>query len=574
MKEILDVRFNSKLNSDISLLFNKISHEKRADFNEFVTSISKPHIKNLDWWVQGPASRNTYSSPLFHYYCVLFLLKHLIQEKRFSFEVIIVNSLSFKVIVEELLSNSNIKNCKVYSEYSFKDFIKKIIKKRFLLFYLFFRKCFQFAVVRVIGSINELNKPLVLIDTFLMPGYVENDRWYGSFWDNLSKEQKLETFFVPTIVLTPLKNIISIHRRAQFSVRNYIFKENYLTLKDIIFAFGHKKRVKKIKIQKISLLGYEFSNLIKEELNNHPDINTVIESILTYRFISRFHKAGKKVRLAIDWFEGQALDKAWNMGFNNYFPNTKTIGYRASEYFPFYLSTYPIPIEGEAHVIPNVMALQGKGTVFTVKEFLPNLDTIVIPSFKCQYVWEFSENKLSQSKYMVLITLPRSIGYTIFVINRLLNVCNAIPIKSDTVKFLIKPHPTQSLNKIKNNLPELPNYISLTEEKSFEKLLYSTNILITEASSTCLEAMACGIPVIMMENEEGLTYDPIPSRVSEHLYRKVRSQDHLIQALKYFINSTPENLKQQQFDGAMVREDYFEPYSQDGIDRFLDIVKK
>ena len=574
MKEILDIRFNSKLNSDISLLFNKISHEKRADFNEFVASISKPNIKNLDWWVQGPASRNTYSSPLFHYYCVLFLLNHLIQEKRFSFEVIIVNSLSFKVIVEELLSNSNIKNCKVYSKYSFKDFIKKIIKKHFLSFYLFFRKCFQFVVVRVIGSINNLNKPLVLIDTFLMPGYIDNDRWYGSLWDNLSKEQKSETFFVPTVVLTPLKNIISLHRRAQLSVRNYIFKENYLTLKDIIFAFGHKKRVKKIKIQKISLLGYEFSNLVKEELNNHSDMNTVIESILTYRFIGRFHQAGKKVRLAIDWFEGQALDKAWNMGFNNYFPNTKTIGYRASEYFPFYLSTYPIPIEREAQVIPSVMALQGKGTVFTVKEFLPNLDTIVIPSFKCQYVWEFSKNKLSQSKYMVLITLPTSIRYTIFLINRLLNVCNEIPIKSNTIKFLIKPHPTQSLNKIKNNLPELPNYISLTEEKSFAKLLYSTNILITEASSTCLEAIACGIPVIMMENEEGLTYDPIPSRISEHLYRKVRSQDDLMQALKDFIYSTPEYLKQQQLDSAIIREDYFEPYSDDGIDRFLDIVKK
>ena len=29
MKEILDIRFNSKINSDISLLLNKISFEKR-----------------------------------------------------------------------------------------------------------------------------------------------------------------------------------------------------------------------------------------------------------------------------------------------------------------------------------------------------------------------------------------------------------------------------------------------------------------------------------------------------------------------------------------------------------------
>ncbi|SVA54226.1 uncharacterized protein METZ01_LOCUS107080, partial [marine metagenome] len=281
MKEILDIRFNGKLNSDISLLFNKISHEKRADFNEFITSISKPNIKNLDWWVQGPASRNTYSSPLFHYYCVLFLLNHLIQEKKFSFEVIIVNSLSFKVIVEELLSNSNVKNCKVYSKYSFKEIFKQILKKHFLLFYLLFRKCFQLLVVRIIGSNNIPDKPLVLIDTFLMPGYIDNDRWYGSLWDNLSKEQKLETFFVPTLVLTPFKDIIFLYRRAQSSVRNYIFKENYLTLKDVIFAFGHTKRIRKIKIQKISLLGYEFSSLVEEELNNNSDINTVIESILT-----------------------------------------------------------------------------------------------------------------------------------------------------------------------------------------------------------------------------------------------------------------------------------------------------
>jgi CDP-glycerol glycerophosphotransferase (TagB/SpsB family) len=110
----------------------------------------------------------------------------------------------------------------------------------------------------------------------------------------------------------------------------------------------------------------------------------------------------------------------------------------------------------------------------------------------------------------------------------------------------------------------------LSEEKSFVTLLYSTNLLITEASSTCLEAMACGIPVIMMENEEGLTYDPIPNRVSEKLYRKVRTQDHLIQALKYFIKLTPENIKQQQIDCEMVRKDYFEPMTKEGVDRFLD----
>ena len=41
-------------------------------------------------------------------------------------------------------------------------------------------------------------------------------------------------------------------------------------------------------------------------------------------------------------------------------------------------------------------------------------------------------------------------------------------------------------------------------------------------------------------------------------------------ALKYFINLTPENMKQQQEDCEKVREDYFEPMTQEGVNRFLD----
>ena len=64
-----------------------------------------------------------------------------------------------------------------------------------------------------------------------------------------------------------------------------------------------------------------------------------------------------------------------------YFPQIKTIGYRPTESFPFYLCTFPILIEKEAQIIPDVIAIQGRGTEITVKEFMPSLDTILIPSF-------------------------------------------------------------------------------------------------------------------------------------------------------------------------------------------------
>ena len=96
-------------------------------------------------------------------------------------------------------------------------------------------------------------------------------------------------------------------------------------------------------------------------------------------------------------------------------------------------------------------------------------------------------------------------------------------------------------------------------------------MLITEASSTCLEAMACGVPVIMMENQEGLTYDSIPSSISDEIYRKVRTENQLIQAIDYFIFLDIEATSKLELIGKEVRKNYFEPISQRGINRLMKI---
>ena len=83
-KSKLDLRFEGKLDSETSLLFNTISNEKRSGFNNFIAELSEPNIGNVDWWLEGPASRNTLSSPLFHRYCCLFLVLNLIENNKFK----------------------------------------------------------------------------------------------------------------------------------------------------------------------------------------------------------------------------------------------------------------------------------------------------------------------------------------------------------------------------------------------------------------------------------------------------------------------------------------------------------
>lgn len=574
----LDLRFRGRLNPEISLLFNEIAYEQRNQFNKLVSVLSLPHKKELDWWVQGPASRNTFSSPFFHYYCCLYLLDRLIDERKFEFEEITVSSPTFGALVAKFLCDRGVKHCLVRSDDDFATMAKKKLKKYLSTPVLFLRKLFQCAIVRLTNrsplNIN-MGKSIVLIDTFITPDYLTPDRWYGNLWESLSDEMKAEAFFVPTVVMAPLRSMFSIYNCLRLDSRKFLIKEDYLTLSDIVYAFRHKQRLKEISIEPLSVFGCDISGLVREELETNNDFLTVIESILTYRFVKRLNQSGAKVRLAIDWFEGQVIDKAWNLAFKEYFPEAKRIGYRAFESYPFYLCSYPTAIEREADVIPDVLAVQGRGTIPTVREFFPDLEVILIPSFRSRQVWEFNPHNLDRNEFTVLVALPISVAVSVRMVRQLIEANDSIDLQNKSINYIFKPHPTVSIDKIVGELKmSFPGTFLFSKEKSFPEMLARANLLITGFSSCFLEALACGVPVIMMENDVGLTYDPAPKAVPNCLYAKVRTQKQLSDGIKSFATLTPEEQKRLKVDGDKIKEDYFEPITKEGIDRLMNICKE
>jgi hypothetical protein len=570
----LDLRCSGKLSPDISAVFNEISFGQRSGFNDLVSAMSESHKGNIDWWVQGPASRNTLSSPFFYHYCSLYLVKYLVDNNRFTFKEVVLDSLELKLIVKNILASSGITQCKVCVDRH--KLIKFKVKQYLKLPALFLKKVIQQIIVKL-TFVNDAritaDKPLVLIDTFMIDGYAENDRWYGELWDNLSVERRKEIFFVPTVVNTSIRRMTALYKNLRVSSKNYLIKEDYLNFGDIVFSFRHLFRIMSISIKPVFVLGYDVSPLVKRELLYNEDMLTVIESLLVYRFIKKLSKCDFKIRLAIDWFEGQAIDKAWNMAFNHFYPSVKRVGYRATESFPFYLCSYPIAIERDSNVIPDVIAVQGEGTIPTVTEFLPDLDVMVIPAFRSQYVWKFDKERKVSDGFNILVSLPISVETSMRIILRLVDFYRSNDLGQKKIKFIIKIHPVNSLAQLKKSLAiiDLPEIFLLSEEKSFPLLLKNASLLITEASCTCLEAVACGIPVIIMENEEGLTFDPIPDRISANLYRKTRTQAQLVEAVIYFIDLTKDKLRQQKIDSLKVRDEYFVKITKTGINRFLNI---
>ena len=96
----LDLGYQGELDTEIAVLFNNIAKKLRGPFTQIVSEISDPMKGNIDWWVEGPASRNTITSPFFHYYCAFYLVHELIK-KDYNISKIIVDSFALEKILKQ-----------------------------------------------------------------------------------------------------------------------------------------------------------------------------------------------------------------------------------------------------------------------------------------------------------------------------------------------------------------------------------------------------------------------------------------------------------------------------------------
>lgn len=577
MAAVLDLRFHGSLPSSLCAEFEEVAYSCRGPFNDMVMRLSAPNMSNLDWWVQGPASRNTFASPFFHNFCSLNFVRHLVAQRRFNFGIVMVDSPGAKKAIESILKSSVNLDCVVRFPRGSYVALRFLRTSYLALLFFCLQRLFQHVAARttrVPSRVRVISGPLNLIDTFATAAHVSDDRWYGALWTSLSERQKAQTYFVPSVVNTPLRFMRRVYAELRKGSRNVLVKDDFLSITDIIRACLYRTRLDRISLPPVYACGYDIALLAHEELIGNRDIPTVIESLLTYQFIARLKENGVRVRLSIDWFEGQVIDKAWNLGFKHHYPDVKRIGYRAFESFPFYLCSYPIPVEIDAGVVPDVFAVQGRGTIPTVREFVPDLDVIVIPSFKSQHVWEDGhESDVCEcaEAFVALVALPISEYAAARIVERLLDALEGVSVKGRDVRYVVKPHPTVGARRVLDRITRpLPAEVSFSNEQSFGRLLRQSDLLITEASSTCLEALAVGLPVIIIANETGLTYDPVPPAIPLFVCRKARTRAELIEAIATFAARTAHEIEEQRAIGSRIRADYFEPVTDQGVARLMD----
>ena len=563
---------DAKIDPEHSVLFNRIAVDIRKPFTGLIESISRQNKDSLDWWVSSPASRNTFASPLFHYCCCIALLQELIRAKKPVSEII-TDSRAFKRVVEDYLAKQGVNARVTLARLPVKQRLKEFVRPIYTIFGLPLKQILLFFATKLTRSLRKSlpSEPLTLIDTFVMPGYVEKDRYYPGVLDALSEEEKQRVWFVPHLYGFRPWHYLSVLKRLRKAERNFISKDDFLKFGDYWCLWQHVFRVRKLQIKTSFFCGVDISPLVREELTSFRGVSSSYAPLLNYFFAKRLKEDSVKLSFVIDWFENQNIDRGWNAGFRRFFPDVKTMGYQGFIASTHYLCIYPTKVEKDSRVIPHKVAVIGNGLVQSARRFCPELNVCIAPAFRFQHVWQKRKYSPVANGYTILVALPIVVSEAVYILRLLVPEVNEM---ADDTHFWIKPHPTVSQSRIQmafgSGWPEQFEFVS----GDFSDCVEKSNLLISSASSACMETLAKGIPVIIIGNSQGLTQNPIPETITENIWRLCYTTSEIAKAIQFYQNRSSEKIKKHEEVGRMIRKEYFEPVTREGVRVFLGLNKE
>jgi len=218
-------------------------------------------------------------------------------------------------------------------------------------------------------------------------------------------------------------------------------------------------------------------------------------------------------------------------------------------------------------VLPLSVAVCGRSWAAERKRYCPELDVVTAPAFRYRRVWRERKEKQAAASFLVLIILPLDLENALGLLKFAVELPGRPEAKA--YSFLLKPHPALPVDVLLSRSGlSLPSSLAVVKG-DFSAYLEQTDAIVGNASSTLLEAVAWGIPVVVAGSLAGITHNPIPATISQDIWRLCYTTEEIAAALEHFRSMTDADRQRLAAIGRDVCAGYFEPVTREGVRSFL-----
>lgn len=371
------------------------------------------------------------------------------------------------------------------------DFLKNSIKFYAKNFYLILSYLIAFILYKIYYRKKRKNDIKVIIDTF---GLIDKVNKNGAFSENYLTGiyeifDKYNTNYA--ILLRPYQVGKNPFKLKQFfkiindDKRDFIFEYELLKLNDFCNLFV---LVLLYPFKTLRLLQKE--NSIEDKVFNQSlmvDIKGFTFDSLTRYILGKNLSKNQSIEKIYSWSEFQVIERSFNYAIRKNNQNIELIGLQFFLNYETYFNVFVDDLDYEMLSSPHRVFVNGKYYIEDRKKV--KYDTGV--SLRYKSIFEFKGIK--EEKYVLLLGSYVE-SDTKYMLESVKNFENVI----------FKNHPAVDIKKF----GILPKNIMVSNENIY-KLFENAKLVIGTASGTSVEAVACGISVIIIASQDNLTANPL-----------------------------------------------------------------
>ena len=429
---------------------NELYEEKKYDFHAYIESIKKKSNWDLNTIINPTLVKNPYASSFPQNYFLN------ISKNRSKFILFIINVIKF------YLRN-------IYLFFSY------IVA--FILYKLYYKKKRSNSlenIIDVFGLTNVTNKNEKFCEDFLSGLYKVFDKYNFNYTLLIRPYQVDKNPF-------KLKNFFKIINNDR---RDFIFEYELLTVNDFIKLFAM-----------ILIYPFHALRLLQKEKKKDDRIfnQSLIDDFKWFSFVSLTrYILGQKlskissIKKIYSWSEFQVIERSFNYAIRKNCNHIQIIGLQFYINYKTYFNAYPEHIDYLMLSSPHKILVNGKFFVMDKKNIIYNTGV----SLRYKNLFNF---KQINPKNVLLIG-----SYVVSDTKHMLKCVKNFK------NIIFKNHPAVDLK----TFGRLSKNITICNENIYN-LFQNTKLVIVTASGTGVEAVTCGISVIIVASQDNFTANPL-----------------------------------------------------------------
>lgn len=416
----------------------------------------------------------------------------------------------------------------------------------------------------------------ILIDTYLLDGDVlpsgaVRHRYFPGLMDWYLARGHTPAYY-PFLFRVPLRSLLSLYRGYRASAQLFLPPELFLRAGDLLTAATSciRQSMRKFELRSTHLFGADLGKLISA--NTFCMALEGLQPLLMAKVPLRIAHAGIRPRWLLDWFENQSLDHAAMIGFSGALPECSVIALRQYAFVGGLLSLQVTSREIKDGLAPREQWLGGSAWLTLATEYDEVGHYSVVPSLRYAYIHQTVP--LFQEGEDLLVLLTQSLQESLQILG---TVGRALPYLKHSFPFLrIKVHPTLDANRLRRLLlagnAGRETFASLCwESVEMDQALARARMVVSAGTSSALEAVSMGIPVILVGTQVGIQMNPLEI-VDRRLWSVVFDDNQFEQTIRTWTPSHPLPREERLAIGKIVKKSCFEPVTEESMERFALIA--